>query len=162
MGRNGSARTECEVSASYAPAPAAVKTTAARTAQARDPQWGPTQTQYNDARFRNGAPVVPPSIWLSKRGLRCQPDVMGQMKLPTALAFAIAAQIHVSHCPAIISPRDRQLLRCCRQRPYAHREIPANRRCSFHRQTQPISRRHNGLLALRGWNRERLPYRITV
>ena len=46
--------------------------------------------------------VVPRSIWLNKGGLRSQPDVVDQMKLPTALAFAIATQIHVSHSPAII------------------------------------------------------------
>jgi hypothetical protein len=71
-------------------------------AKGRDPQWVPDQTLYNDVRFRIGAFVVPPSIWLSKCGFRCQSDVVDQMKLPTTLAFAIATQIHVSHSPAII------------------------------------------------------------
>jgi hypothetical protein len=75
----------------------------------------------------SGALVVPPSIWLSKRGLRCQPDVVDQMKLPTPLALAIATQVHVSHSPAIIRLRDRQLLPSCRQRPCVHTEIQANR-----------------------------------
>ena len=52
--------------------------------------------------FASGAFVVPRPIWLSKGGLRSQPDVVDQMKLATALAFAIATQIHVSHSPAII------------------------------------------------------------
>src|SRR6202142_2818626 len=62
-------------------------------------QIGPYITMRGSA---SGAFVVPHSIWLSKSGLRSQPDVVDQMKLPTALAFAIATQIHVSHSPAII------------------------------------------------------------
>jgi hypothetical protein len=77
----------------------------------------PGQTRDNGLRFRIGAFVVPPSLRLSKGGLRCEPDVVDQMELPTALAFAVAAQIHVSHSPVIIRLRDRQLLRCCCQRP---------------------------------------------
>jgi hypothetical protein len=36
-----------------------VKTTAARMAKGRDPQWVPTQTRYNDARFRIGGTRSP-------------------------------------------------------------------------------------------------------
>jgi hypothetical protein len=51
----------------------------------------------------SGAFVFPRSVWLNKGGLRSRPDVVHQMKLPTALAFAIATQIHVSHSSEIIS-----------------------------------------------------------
>ena len=63
-----------------------------------------------------GALIVPPSVWLTKCGLRREPDVLDQMKRPTPFTFAIAAQIHVSHSPAIIRLLDRRLLPSCRQR----------------------------------------------
>ena len=82
-----------------------------------------------------GTLIVPPSIRPGKCGLRRKPDVVDQMKLPTGLGFAIAAQIHVSHSPKIIRLRARRLLPGCRSRSYAHREIPTRKRTSFHRQT---------------------------
>jgi hypothetical protein len=82
-----------------------------------------------------GTLIVPPSIRPGKCGLRREPDVVDQMKLPTGLGFAIAAQIHVSHSPKIIRLRARRLLPGCRSWPYAHREIPTRKRTSFHRRT---------------------------
>ena len=48
-----------------------------------------------------GTLIVPPSVWLTKCGLRRESNVVDKMKLPTALGFAVAAQIHVSHSPEI-------------------------------------------------------------
>jgi hypothetical protein len=64
--------------------------------------------------FATGTLIVPPSISPSKCPLRREADVVDEMKLPTALGFAIAAQIHVSHCPEIIRLRARRLLPGCR------------------------------------------------
>jgi hypothetical protein len=104
-----------------------LKTTAARMAEGRDSQWVPTQTRYNDVQFRH---------LVSKCGLRCQPDVVDQMRLPTALAFAIAAEIHVSHSSAIIWLRDPQQLRCCSQRSMLIEKFPYRRWC-VHPKPQP-------------------------
>jgi hypothetical protein len=58
--------------------------------------------------------IIPPSLRLNKCCLRCEPDVVDQVKLPTALAFAVAAQIHVSHGPKIIKPQGRRRPPDCR------------------------------------------------
>ena len=65
----------------------------------------------------SGTMIIPASLRLNKCCLRCEPDVVDQVKLPTALAFAVAAQIHVSHGPKIIKPQGRQPLPNCHQRP---------------------------------------------
>lgn len=54
-----------------------------------------------------GTLIVPPSVWYTKCGLRREPNVVDEMKLPAALGFAIGAQIHVSLSQEIESFRFR-------------------------------------------------------
>jgi hypothetical protein len=128
----------------------------------RDPQWVRNQCRRIGGKFRIGDKRNPTTPQAGQRSSLKSAQCSGPNGTDHSLQSCNSSPNTCVAWSAFIKLRGRQLLRCCRDWPYAHREIPVYRRSSFHRRTQSIFRRHNGLLAIRGWNHGRLSYRFTL